>query len=129
MGMILNKKILLVLITLIFCILVLPEINARDIKHFSIEKYDINYILNPKGSVDVNQELIYYLDGCFKELYIKKPQDIKIINANGYCDSNCEFKIDSKDVSESGKRELILSGDFCDKKVKANFNYKISKVI
>lgn len=99
-------------------------------KSYSIDNYEINYIIHNSGDVMVNEKIEYNLSGCFHELFITKPVDLIIKEENGFCvNKECNFRIDSPDVSISGKKELILSGDFCDTKVTANFSYVLSKVI
>ncbi|MFH0906464.1 MAG: DUF2207 domain-containing protein, partial [archaeon] len=116
-----------VLIVLFLIIINSIFISAKD---YEINSYQIDYTLEKDGLVSVNEKINYSLNGCFKELYITKDPSLEILSPNGYCENEaCNFRVDLPDKSISGNKELILSGDFCDKTITANFNYKLKKVI
>lgn len=110
-----------VLLFLIFSILIFPTISAKS---FAITNYDINYTLEQSGIVSVSEKLDYKLSGCFKELYLQRP-NLEITNPGGYCQgAACSFEYKQTNT-ESGDPELILKGNFCDITVTANFNYNL----
>jgi len=111
---------------LVLLIVILPNISARS---YSVNSVDINYTLNPDGIINVSEVWAYQLNGCYKELFIQKPNDLVIENPSGYCTgSTCEFIFKSEDTI-SGEQELILKGSYCDTSVIAYFNYNISNQI
>ncbi|MEI8364656.1 MAG: DUF2207 domain-containing protein [archaeon] len=121
-----NNKLNYILLTLMLLILVTPAISARS---FSVSSVDIYYNLNQNGLVNVSEKWDYQLTGCYKELYIQKPNELVIENPSGYCTgSTCEFIYKPTDTI-SGEKELILKGDYCDTSVVAYFNYNINNQI
>lgn len=114
-----------VLLFFIILISVFPTVFARD---FAITNYDINYTLEQSGLISVSEKLDYKTIGCYKELFIKRP-NVEIINPSGYCQgAECSFEYKQKNT-ESGNPELILRGQFCDATVTTYFNYTIAKQI
>jgi uncharacterized membrane protein len=110
-----------VLLFLIFSILIFPTISAKS---FAITNYDINYTLEQSGIVSVSEKLDYKLSGCYRELFLQRP-NLEILNPSGYCQgAACSFEYKQTNT-ESGDPELILKGNFCDITVTANFNYNL----
>jgi len=106
--------------------MLIPTISARS---FSVSDIDINYTLNPNGIVNISEKWNYELSGCYKELYIQKPNNLEIINPSGYCiGSTCEFVYKPTDTI-SGEKELILRGDYCDTSIITYFNYDVDNQI
>lgn len=117
-----NKKYFWLLLLLLF---IIPIISAKE---FNINNYEITYFLEPSGKINVSETIEYQLSGCFKELFLQRP-NIEITNPIGKCiDAACSFEY--KQINTvSGDPELILKGDFCNQKVTANFNYTIKNQI
>lgn len=114
-----------VLLFLIFSILIFPTISAKS---FAITNYDINYTLEQSGIVSVSEKLDYKLSGCYRELFLQRP-NLEILNPSGYCQgAACSFEYKQTNTI-SGDPELILKGNFCDTTVTANFNYNLSHQI
>jgi len=121
-----NNQFKLILFTIILLAFITPTISARS---FSVSSVDINYTLNQNGIVNVSEKWDYDLVGCYKELYIQKPNDLVILNPSGYCTgSSCEFIYKPTDTV-SGEKELILRGDYCDTSVTAYFYYTVDNQI
>jgi uncharacterized membrane protein len=117
-----NKKIILLFLLLI---LLLPFTFARE---YEINNIDINYTIDKTGVISVTENWEYEFTGCYKEIFITKPNVI-ISDESGFCENeNCLFEY-KKTNTISRKPELILKGDFCDKSVTANFNYTINNEI
>ena len=113
-----NKKYLFLFMLLL---LLLPVTFAREYK---INNIDINYTLNQTGIVSVTEKWEYEFSGCYKEIFITKP-NLTLSNTSGFCENEeClfEYKVTN---TISNKPELILKGDFCDKSVGANFSYDV----
>ncbi|MFA5361507.1 MAG: DUF2207 domain-containing protein, partial [archaeon] len=118
-----NQKSLILIFILL--LLIFPLVSARS---FQVSSIDMDYVLEPSGKVQVTEIWNYKLSGCYKELYIQKP-NTTISNPNGGCQgATCSFEYKSTNTI-SGDPELILKGDFCDKEVVASFNYTIENQI
>lgn len=114
-----------ILLFLVFAIFIFPTVSARS---FAIINYDINYTLEQSGLISVSEKLDYKLSGCYKELFLKRP-NLEIMDPSGYCQgAECSFEYKQKNT-KSGDPELILKGKFCDTTVTANFNYSIAHQI
>lgn len=114
-----------ILLFLVFALFIFPTVSARS---FEITNYDINYTLEQSGLISVSEKLDYKLSGCYKELFLQRP-NLEIIDPSGYCQgAECSFEYKQKNT-ESGDPELILKGEFCDTTVTANFNYSIAHQI
>jgi len=121
----LNNKFYFLVLFILLSIFATP-IYARS---YSVSSVDINYTLNSDGLINVSEVWAYQLNGCYKELFIQKPNDLIISNPDGYCTgSTCEFLFKSEDTI-SGEQELILRGSYCDTSVIAYFNYDINNQI
>lgn len=82
-------------------------------KSFSIPSSELTYSIAGNGLVHVKEVINYNLvcdEERFHELYLQKPKDLVIMNADGRCiGDECTFRIDEPSKSVSGDRELILS--------------------
>lgn len=119
------KKFTFLLIFLM--LLLLPStLYARSL---DIDTYNISYNLNEDGVINVSEKIVYSLDGCFTELYLQKPTNLKIINADGFCENKeCSFRHD-KTGTPTGDQELVLKSSYCDESVVVNFSYDVVNVI
>ncbi|MDD5337587.1 MAG: DUF2207 domain-containing protein, partial [Candidatus ainarchaeum sp.] len=89
---------------------------------FSIPRASVDYYLNPDGTVYVQENITYVLDGSFTELYLQKPPDLAIVNASGYCEQkDCSFYTQMN----NGWRELVLRGNYSHEMVNAVFTYTL----
>lgn len=112
-----NKNYLILLLIL----LITPFAFAKS---YSITSYDLNYALDSSGVVYVSEKQNFELRGCFKELFIERPNTI-ISDPKGYCQgADCVFEYKTKNT-ESGNPELILKGNFCDTNVTAFYSYTL----
>lgn len=58
-----NKKMLFFPFLLLFLLILLPPLV--DAKSYSIDKAEINIIINPDSIVDVNETIYFNFDGSF----------------------------------------------------------------
>jgi uncharacterized membrane protein len=106
-------------ITIIFLFILVSLSFAKD---YSIPSATVTYILNPDGTISVEERITYELSGSFHQLYIQKPPELPISNLSGYCeDANCTFST----TMYKGWRELRLDGSFNDQTITAVFKYTI----
>ncbi|MFH1471233.1 MAG: DUF2207 domain-containing protein [Candidatus Micrarchaeota archaeon] len=93
-------------------------------KEYQIPSANLNYKLNPDGTIDVHQEITYrFSSGTFSELYIRLPPDLQIAEPTGHCtEKQCSFRTQMNE----GWRELVLSSSFsAGQRETAVFEYKL----
>ena len=70
-----------ILLFLVFALFIFPTVSLWS---FEITNYDINYTLEQSGLISVSEKLDYKLSGCYKELFLQRP-NLEIIDPSGYC--------------------------------------------
>lgn len=89
---------------------------------YELTQVELDYTLNPDGTLDVKENLTYVLDGSFKELSLQKPIDLKISDASGYCQQKeCRFF----EQENQGWHELVLASSYSDETVNTIFEYTV----
>ncbi len=110
---------------LLSLILLISLSFAASTKDYQLTSANLNYKLNPDGTVSVHTEINYYFSsGTFSELYVQLPPDLQITDPTGSCAGRqCSFKTQMN----QGWRELVLSGSFLAGQHEiAVFDYKIN---
>ena len=106
----------------LMAIFVLALASLAAAKDYSVQSAELDYYLNPDGTINVVEHITYDLDGSFYQLYVQKPLDLDIENASGYCArKECTFS----QVPYEGWDELRLDGDFQDERIDAYFMYTV----
>ncbi len=113
------KKLLSLII--LFCL-----ISLVAAKSYSIQSAQVDYYLNPDGTVRVTERITYSLSGSFTELFRQLPTDMKILNSSGYCEGKqCTFYTQLN----QGYFELVLKSNYVNEQVTVFFDYVIDDQI
>ena len=130
-----NKKIIAIVLILLFTLAVLPSNFAED-KDYSILNSDITLVINENGLLEVRETYTYDFDGEFHGVYRDIPlksgqkiSDLKVYTENAYASFTHETKDGKEHIvvhlySDEAKTQPVRNTQ-----VKVTYTYSFSNVI